>query len=191
MNDGIDFPGLFEKNVRQLQTYLSDPLPLSEDRLFARRSYEEMLKNQNCRAQARDFDPSAREPSYRKLFEAFVEQNVEAETLLRQREKMAAYEQGRTDIKMGIEFRIIPVPGRVAPVPDTIRPTQPIPTPIDPTTDEAPLAPRQSETSAASRTDTRLSVALKEYLTKRHVRSPSSFMTSSAITIALTCSISR
>jgi hypothetical protein len=47
MNDGIDFPGLFEKNVRQLQTYLSDPLPLSEDRLFARRSYEEMLKNQN------------------------------------------------------------------------------------------------------------------------------------------------
>lgn len=190
MNDGIDFPGLFEKNVRQLQTYLSDPLPLSEDRLFARRSYEEMLKNQNRRAQARDFQVLA-SLATEKLFEAFVEQNVEAETLLRQREKMAAYEQGRTDIKMGIEFGIIPVPGRVAPVPDTIRPTQPIPTPIDPTTDEAPLAPRQSETSAVSRTDTRLSVALKEYLTKRHVWSPSSFMTSSAITIALTCSISR
>jgi hypothetical protein len=182
---------LFAKNVRQLQTYLSDPLPLSDDRLFARRSYEEMLKNLNRRAQARDFDPNASEPRFRALFEAFVEQNLEAETLSRQREKIAAYEQGRTDIKMGIEFGIIPVPGRVAPVPDTIRPTQPIPTPIDPTTDEAPLAPRQSETSAASRTDTRLSVALKEYLTKRHVRSPSSFMTSSAITIALTCSISR
>ena len=91
---GIDFAALFAKNVRQLQTYLSDPLPLTDDRLFARRSYEEMLKNLNRRAQARDFDPNAREPGYRELFEAFVEQNVEAETLLRQREKMAAYEQG-------------------------------------------------------------------------------------------------
>ncbi len=168
MNDSIDFAALFAKNVRQLQTYLSDPLPLSDDRLFARRSYEEMLKNLNRRAQARDFDPNASEPRYRALFEAFVEQNLEAETLSRQREKMAAYEQGRTDIKMGIEFGIIPVPGRAAQMPDTIRPAQPIPTPIDLTTDEAPLAPQPSETSTPSRTDTPLSVALEEYLTKRH-----------------------
>ena len=58
MNDSIDFAALFAKNVRQLQTYLSDPLPLSDDRLFARRSYEEMLKNLNRRAQARDSDPN-------------------------------------------------------------------------------------------------------------------------------------
>ncbi|MGB3487580.1 MAG: hypothetical protein WBA62_05720 [Xanthobacteraceae bacterium] len=36
------------------------------------------------------------------------------------------------------------------------------------TTDEAPLAPRPSETPTPSRTDTPLSVALEEYLTKRH-----------------------
>jgi hypothetical protein len=65
MNDSIDFDALFAKNVRQLQTYLSDPLPLSDDRLFARRSYEEMLKNLNRRAQARDFDPNASEPRFR------------------------------------------------------------------------------------------------------------------------------
>lgn len=122
MNDSIDFAVLFAKNIRQLQTYFSDPLPLSDDRLFARRSYEEMLKNLNRRAQARDFDPNASEPRFRGLIEAFVEQNLKAETLSRQREKMAAYEQGRTDIKIGIEFGIIPVPGRVAQMPDTIRP---------------------------------------------------------------------
>jgi hypothetical protein len=65
MNDSIDFAALFAKNVRQLQTYLSDPLPLSDDRLFARRSYEEMLKNLNRRAQARDFDLNASEPRFR------------------------------------------------------------------------------------------------------------------------------
>ena len=102
------------------------------------------------------------------MFEAFVEQNLEAETLSRQREKMAAYEQGRTDIKMGIEFGIIPVTGHVVQMPETIRPAQPVPTPIDLITDEAPLAPLQSETSAAARTDTPLSVALEEYLKKRH-----------------------
>ncbi len=85
-----------------------------------------MLENLNRRTQARDFDPNAREPGYRELFEAFIEQDVEAETLLRQREKMTAYEQGRTDIKMGIEFGIIPVSGRVAKMPDTIRPAQPV-----------------------------------------------------------------
>ena len=53
-----------------------------------------MLENLNRRTQARDFDPNACEPGYRELFEAFIEQDVEAETLLRQREKMAAYEQG-------------------------------------------------------------------------------------------------
>lgn len=127
-----------------------------------------MFKNLNRRAQARDFDPSAREPSCRTLFEASVEQNLEAETLLRQREKMAAYEQDRTDLKMGIEFGIIPFPGRAAQMPETIRPAQPVLTPIDLITDEAPLAPLQSKTSAASRTDTPLSVALEEYLKKRH-----------------------
>jgi hypothetical protein len=53
-------------------------------------------------------------------------------------------------------------------MPDTIRPAQPVPTPIDLTADEAPLAPRPSKTSTPSRTDTPLSVALEQCLTKRH-----------------------
>jgi len=103
MNDSIDFPALFEKNVRQLQTYLAD-------RLFARRSYEELLKNLNRRAQARDVEPAVHDPHYRALFDALVAQNVEAEAQLCQREKMTSYERGRADVTMGIEFGIIPVP---------------------------------------------------------------------------------
>ena len=61
---------------------------------------------------------------------------------------------------MGIEFGIIPVPERVAEVRDTIRPSQPVPTPIDVIVDEAPLAPQQSETSTASRTNTPLDALL-------------------------------
>ena len=62
-NDSIDFAELFAKNVRKLQTHLSDPLPRSHDRLFARRSYDEMLKNPNRLVQARDLNPEACAPS--------------------------------------------------------------------------------------------------------------------------------
>ena len=35
MNDSVDFAALFAKNVRQLQSYLGDRLPVSDERLFA------------------------------------------------------------------------------------------------------------------------------------------------------------
>ncbi|RIK89078.1 MAG: hypothetical protein DCC69_00665 [Hyphomicrobiales bacterium] len=31
MNESVDFPSLFEKNVAQLRTYLQDSWPISED----------------------------------------------------------------------------------------------------------------------------------------------------------------
>lgn len=45
MNDSADYPSLIEKNVAQLRAYLQDAWPISDERLFARRSYEELLKN--------------------------------------------------------------------------------------------------------------------------------------------------
>lgn len=172
MNDSVDFAALFEKNARQLQTYLADRLPLTEDRVFARRSYEELLKNLNRRAQARDFDPGVIDPHYRALFDAFVTQNVEAEAQLRQREKAFAYERGRADVTMGIEFGIIPVPQTAQPATHPVQPiVQPItqaPAPINPVVDGAPFTPQQPDTPRVPRTKTPLSEALETYLTKRH-----------------------
>ena len=163
MNDSIDFSALFARNVRQLRSYLDDRLPLTEDRLFARRSYEELLKNLNRRAQARDLDPKILAPDYRALFEAFVAQNIEAEALLRQREKMAAYERGRADVTMGIEFGIIPVPAAASHPAGSVPPQRQAPAPVDLVADEVPLAPQQSD-PVPPRTATPLSVALEEYL---------------------------
>lgn len=172
MNDSIDYPALFEKNARQLQTYLADRLPLDEDRLFARRSYEEMLKNLNRRAQARDFDPNIIDPHYRALLDAFVTQNVEAEAQLRRREKSFAYERGRADVAMGIELGIIPAPRMVqyaAPsVPPVAQTITQAPSPVNLVVDEAPLTPQQPDAPAVALTKTPLSEALETYLAKRH-----------------------
>jgi integrase len=168
MNDSIDYSALFEKNVRQLRTYLAERVPLDEDRLFARRSYEEMLKNFNRRAQANGVEPSVIDPHYRALFDAFVAQNVEAEAQLRHREKQFAYERGRADVTMGIEFGIIPVPHVAAPATDIITPVRQAPASIELAIDDAPLTPRQSDASKLPRTKTPLSEALETYLAKRH-----------------------
>ncbi len=45
MNDSIDYPSLFAKNVRTLEGYLKDEWPISSERLIARQRYEELLKN--------------------------------------------------------------------------------------------------------------------------------------------------
>jgi hypothetical protein len=141
MNDSIDFAALFEKNAWQLQTYLADQLPLNEDRVFARRSYEELLKNLNRRAQARGFEPNVLDPHYRTLFDAFVAQNVDAEARLRQREKTIVYERGRADVTMGIEFGIIPVPQGALPTTETIKPIGQAPISIDLAVNEVALTP--------------------------------------------------
>lgn len=171
MNDSIDYATLFEKNVRQLQTYLAERPPFDEDRLFARRSYEEMLKNLNRRAQANGVEPNVVDPHYRALFDAFVAQNVEAEAQLRQREKVFAYERGRAAVTQGIELGAIPVPQTAQhampfgqPI---VQPIPHVPVPINPALDEAPLTPRQPDASKLSRTKTRLSEALEIYLVKR------------------------
>lgn len=170
MNDSVDFAALFAKNVRQLQSYLDDRLPVSDERLFARRNYEELLKNLNRRAQAREFEVSVAEPGYRALFEAFVAQNLEAEGLQRQRERMVEYERGRSDVTTGIAMGIIAVPGGGA-----SRFAEAIPRePYQVTRTDAgiiepvPLVPSHVEPVPLPRTETQLSVALEEYLIGRH-----------------------
>ena len=79
MNESINFVDLFQKNVVELRQYLSDQLPISEERLHARLHYEEMLKNLRRRALARDCDPEMIAPEFTILFKRFVAQNVEAE----------------------------------------------------------------------------------------------------------------
>ncbi|WP_349365559.1 MAG: hypothetical protein ABL311_11325 [Nitratireductor rhodophyticola] len=98
MNDSVDYVSLFQKNVRQLETYLQQQWPITSEQLQARQNFEELLKNLNRRALAANCDPSMLEPEYHGLFNIFVQQNVEAETYLRQQEKMEAYERGRKDV---------------------------------------------------------------------------------------------
>ena len=169
MNDSVDFAALFAKNVRQLQSYLGDHLPVSDERLFARRNYEELLKNLNRRAQAREFEVSVAEPGYRALFEAFVAQNLEAEGLQRQRERMVEYERGRSDVTTGIAMGIIAVPcGGASRFAEAI-PREPhqITRTDAGIIDPVPLVPSRVEPVTQPRTETQLSVALEEYLIGR------------------------
>lgn len=56
MNESIDYVSLFQKNAVELRAYLRDAWPVSEERLVARRNYEELLKNMARRAKAAGCD---------------------------------------------------------------------------------------------------------------------------------------
>lgn len=108
MNDTTDYPALFRTNVLQLSTYLQDAWPISDDRLFARKNYEELLKNLNRRAQAAGCAADMIEPEFPELLKLFVQQNVEAETYSRKAERVKEYERGRTDMQAAIQFGAVP-----------------------------------------------------------------------------------
>jgi hypothetical protein len=108
MNDSADYPSLIEKNVTQLRVYLQDAWPISDERLFARRSYEKLLKNLNRRAQAAGCAPDMIEPDFLELLKTFVQQNVEAEAYLRKAERVREYERGRADMQAAVRFGVVP-----------------------------------------------------------------------------------
>jgi hypothetical protein len=113
MNDTVDYVSLFQKNAIHLRQYLSDAWPLPEQRLVARRNYEELLKNMTHRARAVGCDPAMIEPDYFQLFQHFVKQNVEAEEWLRKAENLRHYERGRAD--MEAKFGLASVPASFRP----------------------------------------------------------------------------
>jgi hypothetical protein len=76
--------------------------------LFARRNYEELLKNLNRKAQAAGCEPDMLEPEFPRLFRAFVQQNVEAEAYLRKAERVREYERGRADMQAAVQFGAVP-----------------------------------------------------------------------------------
>ncbi|SCZ43875.1 hypothetical protein SAMN03080610_03144 [Afifella marina DSM 2698] len=98
MNDSINYGDLFARNLREIRNYLSQSV-LDEDALFARHAFEEMLKNLNRRAEAQGAHPAVVAPDYFMLFQQFVQQNVRAESTLRERGLAEAYERGRTDAR--------------------------------------------------------------------------------------------
>ena len=108
MNDSIDYPSLFQKNIAELRTYLQDAWPISDERLFARKSYEELLKNLNRKAQAAGCEPDMIAPEFPTLFRTFVKQNVEAEAYLRKAERVREYERGRGDMQAALQFGAVP-----------------------------------------------------------------------------------
>ena len=99
MNESVDYISLFERNAAELRTYLRDAWPISEERLIARRNYEELLKNMARRARAVGCDPAMIEPEYFALFERFVRQNVDAEVWQRKSENLHHYERGRAEMQ--------------------------------------------------------------------------------------------
>ncbi|WP_274426492.1 site-specific integrase [Chelativorans sp. YIM 93263] len=138
MNESIDYPSLFKKNVVELRTYLQDVWPISNERLFARRNYEELLKNLNRRAQAAGCDPGMIEPDFPELLKAFVQQNVEAEAYLRKAERVKEYERGRADMQAAVQFDAVPESFRISqPVTQTPPlPSSPASTPPQEMTDQ-------------------------------------------------------
>jgi integrase len=108
MNDSTDFVALFQRNVVELQRYLQDSWPISDERLFARKSYEELLKNLTRKAMASGCDPQMVEPDYFELFKRFVSQNVDAESWLRRAEAVHHYERGRADMQAAFQFGAAP-----------------------------------------------------------------------------------
>ncbi|MFK4823578.1 DUF6538 domain-containing protein [Paenochrobactrum sp. BZR 588] len=107
MTDALDYPSLFSKNIIELRNYLKDQPPLSDERLFARKNYEELLKNMMRRAQAKELGFIEHQTELRQLFNIFVQQNVEAETKKHNYEKMISYERGRSDMQNAISAGII------------------------------------------------------------------------------------
>ena len=114
MTDSIDYKSLFAKNKLQLQQYVNDAWPLSDERLFARKNYEELFKNLRRRGEAAGYDVNLFAPDCFELFRLFVEQNVEAEAYLRKRELQHAYERGRADAEAAFGSPDIPASFRKA-----------------------------------------------------------------------------
>jgi hypothetical protein len=108
MNDTVDFVSLFQKNALQLRHYLADAWPISEERLVARRNYEELLKNMMRRARAVGCDPTMIEPDFRTFLNHFVRQNVDAEEWLRKVDNQRHYERGRADVEAKLGFAAAP-----------------------------------------------------------------------------------
>ncbi len=115
MNDSADYPSLIEKNVTQLRAYLQDAWPISDERLFARRNYEKLLKNLNRRARATGCEPDMIEPEFPTLLKTFVQQNVDAEAYLRKAENVRHYERGRADMEAAYKFGAAPASFRQFP----------------------------------------------------------------------------
>lgn len=168
MNDSIDYASLFEKNVAEIRTYIQDVWPISDERLFARRNYEELLKNLNRRAQAAGCEPDIIEPEFPTLFRTFVQQNVEAEAFLRKAERVREYERGRADMQAAVHFGAVP---------DSFQ--RPLPTPVTPSAHPSlasswtaspamPILPApELATAPSSGPSPSFSVALAEYLKER------------------------
>ncbi|GAA4523186.1 hypothetical protein GCM10023174_04750 [Chelativorans composti] len=151
MNESINFVDLFQKNVVELRQYLSDQLPISEERLHARLHYEEMLKNLRRRALARDCDPEMIAPEFTILFKRFVAQNVEAEGWLRRIENIRHYEQGRADMQTAIALGVIPQGfGMGLGQPPAGVPSIPLPTPFSTVMPSNPLGVPGVELHAAA-----------------------------------------
>lgn len=110
MNESVDFPSLFEKNVTQLRTYLQDSWPISEDRLHARIRYEELLKNLRRRAEAAGWPADIIEPEFFDLLKTFVEQNVTAQEHHQRAGRIREYERGRADMAAAFEAGAVPAP---------------------------------------------------------------------------------
>lgn len=97
MNHSVDYPHLIGLNLIQLREYLQDSWPLSHERLFARRAYEEMFKNFKHKAIAAGHDPAMVAPEINTLFASFVQQNADAETHQQNIIRQQHYERGRQD----------------------------------------------------------------------------------------------
>lgn len=107
MNESPDYASLFYKNIIELGNFLDDQLPITDERLFARRNYEELLKNLVRRAKAVGCEPDIIEPDFPILLKAFIQQNVEAEDRLRQTEQVQQYERGRADMHAAVLAGVI------------------------------------------------------------------------------------
>ncbi|MEN5246158.1 hypothetical protein [Brucella pseudintermedia] len=150
MNGSVDYVSLFQKNMIELQRYLSDQWPITDERLYARKNYEELLKNLNRRARAADFDPDMIEPEFSRLFKLFVQQNVEAEAYQRKAERVMEYERGRADMKAAFDFGAVPSSFQTI--------SAPIPTPS-----HAAFSPATPNLASVANSPS-FSVALREYL---------------------------
>ncbi|MEP3431108.1 MAG: hypothetical protein ABJL33_00800 [Hyphomicrobiales bacterium] len=102
LNESIDYPHLIKQNLRLLQDYIKDSWPLSDERLFSRRAYEEMFKNFKHRSIAAGYDPAIIAPEINKLFSVFVQQNADAEAHQRNIINQQHYERGRQDAAASI-----------------------------------------------------------------------------------------
>lgn len=151
MNGGVvDYVSLFQMNMIQLKLYVSDQWPIADERLFARKNYEELLKNLNRRARAANCDPDMIEPEFSELLKLFVQQNVEAEAYQRKTERFIEYERGRADMKAALDFDAGPSSFQTI--------SAPIPTPS-----HTALSPANPKLTSITNSPS-FSVALREYL---------------------------